>query len=271
MYRRNRLHGAQLHVILQTEFGTESLKKGVSKPMIVTLDLHVHSAASYDGRLTPAQIVATAQAAGLNGVAICDHDVMEDLSGVELPAGFVLIPGVEYSTDMGHILGLFLQKEAVFSGRSAVAAIDAIHAAGGLAVLAHPFQHSRDADRLEPLIGRIDGVEVFNARAARKIKDANDLALAFCERHKLSPFAGSDAHVAREIGNGRICVEAPSLTLGALCAALLRGGKASGQNSRHIDVAKSQKTKLRKRGAGPAAYGKWLLFAGKCAFEDLWR
>ena len=152
--------------------------------MILTLDLHVHSDASHDGRLTPAQIIDRARAAGLDGVAICDHDTFPDLTGVQVPADFLLIPGVEISTDLGHILGLLYDVPPELpQNRSAVDAIDAIHAAGGLAVLAHPFQHSRDEERLTPLIGTLDGVEVFNARAARKNKDANDLAEAFCRKH----------------------------------------------------------------------------------------
>ena len=240
--------------------------------MILTLDLHVHSAASHDGRLTPAQIIDRARAAGLDGVAICDHDTFPDLTGVSVPADFLLIPGVEISTDLGHILGLLYDVPPELpQNRSAVDAIDAIHAAGGLAVLAHPFQHSRDEARLAPLLGKIDGVEVFNARAARKNKDANDLAWAFCYDHELAPFAGSDAHVAREIGNAWVSIRVPELSLSAEREALLGEASCSGLNGRHIDVARSQWTKLRKQGAGPGKYGKWALFAIKCAAEDLFR
>ena len=241
--------------------------------MILTLDLHVHSDASFDGRLTPAEIIAAARAAGLDGVAICDHDTFPDLTGVQVPADFLLIPGIEYSTDLGHILGLLYDVPPELpQNRSAVDAIDAIHAAGGLAVLAHPFQHSRDEERLTPLIGTLDGVEVFNARAARKNKDANDLAEAFCRKHALAPFAGSDAHVAREIGNGFVRIDVPELRLSAVRETILKDkGSASGRDGRHIDVARSQWTKLGKQGAGPCKYGKWALFAIKCAAEDLFR
>ena len=239
--------------------------------MQAILDLHVHSAASYDGRMQPAEIVEAARRAGLSGVAICDHDTVPDLTGVQIPEGFLLIPGIEISADPGHILGLFLDMPPEIRDRSAEAVIDAIHAAGGIAVLAHPFQRTRNEAQLTPLSDRLDGVEVFNGRAARKNRDANELARAFAEKHGLAPFAGSDAHVAREIGNGVICVEADTMESAAIREALLRGGAASGKNGRHIDVAKSQMTKLKKRGAGIGAYGKWMLFACKCATEDLFR
>ena len=239
--------------------------------MKVFLDLHVHSAASHDGRMQPAEIINAAMQSGLSGVAICDHDTFPELTGVRIPENFLLIPGIEFSTELGHILGLFYTvppKQP--DGRNAVAAIEAIHAAGGIAVLAHPFQHSREEGRLTPILKIIDGVEVFNARAARKNRTANEQAAAFARKHGCPAFAGSDAHVVREIGNGRICIEVDDVSLSAVREALLSGGgKASGRNGRHIDVAKSQWTKLKKQKAGPGAYGKWAAFAMKCAAEDL--
>ncbi|MBO7404285.1 MAG: CehA/McbA family metallohydrolase [Clostridia bacterium] len=240
--------------------------------MKIALDLHIHSAASVDGRLTPGEIVSAARSAGLDGAAVCDHDVMADLSGTEVPEGFLLIPGIEIASDLGHILGLFLERQPDAGSRKAEDIIDAIHDAGGIAVLAHPFEHSRDAGRLEPITGKLDGVEVFNGRAARKHRDANVLARAFAAEHGLAPFAGSDAHVAREIGNGYVNVEVPGPDAAAVRAALLAGGaKAGGTDGRHIDVARSQRTKLKKRGAGIGARVRWTLFACKCAAEDVFR
>ena len=61
------------------------------------------------------------------------------------------------------------------------------------------------------------------------------------------------------------------MSLSAVRAALLNGrAAASGVEGRHIDVAKSQRTKL-KKSRRIAGYGKWALFACKCAAEDLFR
>ncbi|MBO4832298.1 MAG: CehA/McbA family metallohydrolase [Oscillospiraceae bacterium] len=240
--------------------------------MKISLDLHIHSAASFDGRLTPAEIISAARAAGLDGAAVCDHEVMADISGTEIPEGFLLIPGIEISSDLGHILGLFLERQPETGSRKAEDVIDAIHAAGGIAVLAHPFQRSRDIGRLEPIVGKIDGVEVFNGRAARKDRDANRLAAAFAAEYGIACFAGSDAHVAREIGNGYVSLEVPELGAETVRAELLAGGaEAAGTDGRHIDVARSQHTKLKKQGAGPGARFRWMLFACKCAAEDIFR
>ncbi|MBQ3261714.1 MAG: CehA/McbA family metallohydrolase [Oscillospiraceae bacterium] len=236
--------------------------------MTLTLDLHIHSAASHDGRMTLAEIAERAKAAGLDGVAVCDHDAV--LMDAPDDLGVLVIPGAEFSTEHGHLLGLFLT--APIEHRSIEETVAAIHAQGGLAVLAHPFERSRDADRLEPLAPLLDGIEVFNGRADRKIHDANALAQAFAAAHNLRPFAGSDAHLPREIGNGAVTLEAEAATLDAVKAALMTSAvTVRGRRGAALDVARSQLTKLQKRGAGPARYLKWALFACKCAAEDLFR
>ncbi|MBQ9459623.1 MAG: CehA/McbA family metallohydrolase [Oscillospiraceae bacterium] len=237
--------------------------------MKITLDLHVHSAASPDGRMSVDEIVRAAKARSLSGVAITDHDVT--LTDVPSYDDFLVIPGCEFSTEYGHLLGLFLREpigKLPFSET-----VEAIRAQGGVAVLAHPFERSRDAARLEPVADMLDGVEVWNGRAERKIRDANRLALAFAEAHGLRQFAGSDAHLPCEIGNGLLRLDASELTLSAVREALL-SGKAEVCREGHstsLNTARSQYTKLKKTHARGAAYAKWLLFAAKCAAEDLFR
>ena len=59
--------------------------------MELNLDLHVHSAASHDGRMTVEEIVAGAREKGLKGAAICDHDVLfRPEAGLALPEDFLL-------------------------------------------------------------------------------------------------------------------------------------------------------------------------------------
>ena len=188
--------------------------------MELRLDLHIHSERSPDGCMTLAEIAARARAAGLNGAAVCDHDrTLEEVP--EFP-DFLLIPGVEVSTEYGHLLGLFVREP--IGTRKFAEAVERIHSQGGLAVLAHPFEHSRDAGRIAPIAPLLDGVEVWNSRAERKIADANSLAEAFAKAHGLRRFAGSDAHVPQEIGHGVTVVQAEACTLDAVKAALLHGG-----------------------------------------------
>lgn len=62
------------------------------------IDLHAHSTAS-DGTLTPAELVRAAAAAGLDVVAITDHDTTAGWAAATeaLPPGLTLVPGAELS------------------------------------------------------------------------------------------------------------------------------------------------------------------------------
>ena len=248
--------------------------------MKVLFDLHIHSKASADGRMSVEEIIARAREAGLGGVAVTDHDVLYQPNGTE-PEDLLVISGEEFSTEFGHLLGLFLKAPIPFAqkpGRDLNAPggvrelIEAIHAQGGLAVLAHPFERERDEARLLPLAPLLDGVEGWNGRANRKHPDANAKALRFAKAQGLPLLAGSDAHLPREIGNGILTLELDALTPETVKAAILAGkGVISGRNGRHLDVARSQRTKLKKTGGSLGKGLKWLAFAGKCAAEDLLR
>ncbi|NJC69378.1 PHP domain-containing protein [Planosporangium thailandense] len=62
------------------------------------IDLHTHSTAS-DGTLTPAELMGAAASAGLDVIAITDHDTTAgwEPAGAALPAGLTLVPGAELS------------------------------------------------------------------------------------------------------------------------------------------------------------------------------
>jgi predicted metal-dependent phosphoesterase TrpH len=87
---------------------------GYNAGMLKKYDLHTHSTAS-DGTLSPAELVRRADAAGVNVLAITDHDTTAGLAEAQsaaLSAGLQLVPGVEVSvTWQGHtihILGLHI-------------------------------------------------------------------------------------------------------------------------------------------------------------------
>ena len=62
------------------------------------IDLHTHSTVS-DGTDTPAALLATARDAGLDVVALTDHDTSDGWAHVEAarPAGLTVVPGMELS------------------------------------------------------------------------------------------------------------------------------------------------------------------------------
>lgn len=78
------------------------------------LDLHVHTRAS-DGAYRPSEVVWLALEAGLEGLAVTDHDTTAGLAEAEEAArrdGIILVPGIELSTlwedKEVHILGYFI-------------------------------------------------------------------------------------------------------------------------------------------------------------------
>ena len=62
------------------------------------IDLHTHSSVS-DGTETPAELLATARGAGLDVVALTDHDTTAGWSAAEAarPTGLTVVPGMELS------------------------------------------------------------------------------------------------------------------------------------------------------------------------------
>ena len=93
------------------------------------IDLHTQSTAS-DGTSTPQELVRDAAAAGLDVVALTDHDTTAgwDAAAAALPAGLTLVPGAELScrwtgtdTSIGlHVLAyLFDPDEPAFAAERA--------------------------------------------------------------------------------------------------------------------------------------------------------
>ena len=80
----------------------------------LNIDLHTHSSCS-DGSLSPAELVASAAAAGVQVLALTDHDNVAGLEEARRAAGecgLQLVPGVEISASWRaqavHVLGLWI-------------------------------------------------------------------------------------------------------------------------------------------------------------------
>ena len=134
--------------------------------MKLLADLHVHSRASLDGRSSVEALIETARTRGLSAITVSDHDLCTPLPDCK---DLFLIPGVEITSANGHILGLFLDAPIDFAALGKfpppAQAIAAIHASGGLAVLAHPFAPQKLAPEEIARLG-FDAIETANARAA---------------------------------------------------------------------------------------------------------
>lgn len=234
-----------------------------------SVDLHVHTDASPDGRSPLPALVKAARAAGLHAIAVTDHNLCTPVPA-ELD-GVLLIPGCEVSTQIGHITALFLERPLELDRLGKLpppeAAVDAIRAAGALAVLAHPYQ--RPGAEPERFTFPLDGIETANARASFKAADANEKAAELARQRALPCTGGSDAHDAAEVGNAYTLLDAGDLSLPSLrralaegrCTAVLRRGTP------HIRKGLSQWTKARR--GGIVRLPKAALYLAYCAALDL--
>jgi predicted metal-dependent phosphoesterase TrpH len=193
---------------------------------VFTVELHAHSAASYDGRDPVEFLLEQAAAVGLDALAVTDHDTFEAsqrAADLAPEFGLVGIPGMEVTSEAGHVLALGI-GEAVPAGLPFEETIDRIHEAGGIAVVPHPFQKSRSGvapNVSTEQLATADAIEVYNSRLLTG--RANRKAEAFAERHDLPQTAGSDAHISELVGQAVTAVDAEAATADAIIEAIAAG------------------------------------------------
>ena len=174
----------------------------------IAIDLHMHTDWSHDCSIPAEDLVDHAEAIGLGGIAVTDHNVFGGaLEAAEHASGrdLIVIPGEEVKTDnQGEVIGLFLNEE-IERGMTFADTIAAIREQGGLVYVPHPFDrlHSiPDPATLHRHLAEIDVFEVYNARLLRD--SFNDEALRFARKYRLLRGAGSDAHVLQGVGTGAV-------------------------------------------------------------------
>ena len=133
-------------------------------------EAHSHTLAS-DGMVTAVELVRAAAAIGLSVICVTDHDTLSPLEeatevGAELGVDVVTGEEVTCAFPPGiHVVALFIRR-AIRMHMAVEDTIDAIHDAGGLAVVAHPFMPTWFASITEGRLRRllethaIDGIEV---------------------------------------------------------------------------------------------------------------
>lgn len=189
-------------------------------PVRLKIDLHVHTSFS-DGLGAPVDILGRADARGLDGLAITDHDTLEGFfRAKELDSDLLLIPGYEVETEAGHILVLGLEElppsvESIgYDGL-----IGWVRSNGGLTVIAHPAIsrfHIAKWMRSPP-----DAVEVLNA--AYPLEYFVRRGLEASERIGVPGVGGSDAHSPIFVGDAYTVVEVQSAALDDVLWAIRAG------------------------------------------------
>ena len=136
--------------------------------------LHVHHEPSHDSNAPFERVLEAAHRIQLDFVVLTEHAPRDATSGLHpaaeragvYPAAsgreLMVLVGVEYATRDGHLLAYGLDAMVPANGRSGRAAIALIQAAGGFAVVPHPFSHGGWRAWDAPF----DGLEVHNNASA---------------------------------------------------------------------------------------------------------
>ena len=205
-------------------------------------NLHTHTTVS-DGRYTPEEAIALYQRMGYDFLALTDH---WKLSQGGRWQDMLLLPGIELDTMVEHegyhIVGVGLRHmPQVNRGASPQALIDAVCAAGGRAILAHPSWSLLCPEHMAQLKG-LSGAEVMNAVSQSPFNgDRADSAVLLDITAALGarlPFmAADDSHFYQgEQGSCFIWINAGELTQEALLEAMDAGRFFASQGPRFYQL-----------------------------------
>lgn len=185
--------------------------------------------------MTPEQYAAFYRGRGYDFVAVTDHWKVTDMSRFA-DANFAVVPGTELdgsdeaNDEEHHVVGLGVTGvPPTEAAKTLQSTVDAIHALGGMAFVAHPYWCAQTSLDLLRATG-YTGIEVWNT---------------FCEEHYgkgvssvqwdevlqtgrlIAALATDDAHQRPGqgdfLGKGRVVVRAGSLDAKSILAALAEG------------------------------------------------
>ncbi len=212
----------------------------------VRVDLHCHTHRSPDSNNSYRALIAACRRRNVDVLAITDHNRIEGALQFAEQAPFQVIVGEEVRTTEGEIIGLFL-REFIPPRLSPEETIHEIRRQGGVVYVPHPLDRIRRSvikrAALDRVAGLLDAVEVLNARC--HIAADNAAAAAFADEHALLKGAGSDAHIAFEVG--RAGVEMPPFADAASFKQSLKRAVVFGSPSTPLVHLASALTKYRKK------------------------
>ncbi|MGE5596898.1 MAG: CehA/McbA family metallohydrolase [Hyphomicrobiales bacterium] len=178
------------------------------------IDLHSHTwPRSHDSVLNPDDLIVRAKAAGLDAIVFTEHDTVWDYTSIEelrAKHNFLVLAGVEISTDDGHILAFGIDKYVFGMHRSKELA-SYTEKVGGALVAAHPYRRqmpwfSRNDEEYQaalekasrnPAYQYVKGLEELNGRGSDK---ENEFSRRLCEMMNLPGTAGTDSHAISDVG-----------------------------------------------------------------------
>ena len=192
------------------ELGAQVAAQKTTDGMMGFADLHIHSMHSPDATTTVRAVLKQAANAGLDAIAITDHDeIVGSLEAREMASQFGMeaVTGAEVTTSEGHLLALYVEKLPP-AGMSLDDTLLWIGHHGGIAIAPHPFNQLPNSLSVDSVVGVFNrprskgilkGIEVYNM-ATRVFNETAEKLSAFLP---LARTAASDAHVYWAIGVGR--------------------------------------------------------------------
>ncbi|MBR6099499.1 PHP domain-containing protein [bacterium] len=187
------------------------------------VNLHIHTFYS-DGLAKPEDIITQAKEKGYKKIAICDHNTLKAYTETDILKNDIIIPAIEFDVWCGYVFmhllayGIDVNNEElqsfcaktkketeadyirIFSGRNIKKLIQAIHNAGGIAVLAHPancwaLSMNRFIKKL--MSYGLDGLEVYypykRHRGIIKFRTAHHIE-KLADKYNLIKTGGTDLH-----------------------------------------------------------------------------
>jgi predicted metal-dependent phosphoesterase TrpH len=139
--------------------------------------------------------------------------------------GFLVIPGVEVSTDEGHLLCIGTTLPFL-KGKPAREVCEVIHEHGGLAIPPHAYDLFRAGIRYETLETLpIDALEVFNA--ATTLRRYNEHAYRYAQTRGLPMTAASDAHHSAALGTAYTMLATEDFSVKGVLAQIVKPNELS--------------------------------------------
>ena len=178
------------------------------------IDLHSHTwPRSHDSVLNPDDLIVRAKQAGLDAIVFTEHDTVWDYKSIEelrVKHDFLVLAGVEISTDDGHILAFGIDKYVFGMHRSKELASYVERAEGAL-VAAHPYRRqmpwfSRNDEEYRTALEKasrnqayqyVQALEEWNGRGSEK---ENEFSKRLCAMMNLPGTGGTDSHAISDVG-----------------------------------------------------------------------
>lgn len=178
----------------------------------------MHTSNSKDAHTPPDQVVKLCKLAGLDGLAVTDHNA---LGSTTSDAEVIVIPGIEVSSKDGHVIGLGVSA-MIQRDLSADETLQRIRNAGGVSIIPHPYDLLRSSVRPNKLKFRPDAIEVINS-ASFLHSITWERARKFSADTGIPATGGSDSHIPETLGRAYTVVDADSRNILSVLAAVRRG------------------------------------------------